>query len=56
MASPVTGGLQFLTDPWAMVGGVCFLNGAANLLPWPKSTDGGKLWRAVWEMAVARWR
>lgn len=54
--SPVTGTLQFLTDPWAMVGGVCLLNGALNLLPWPKTLDGGKLWCAARGIAAARLR
>ena len=53
VVSPVTGRVQFLTDPWAMVGGVCVLNAVSNLLPGPKFTDGGKLWRAAWEMATS---
>lgn len=54
--SPGVGALQFLTEPLAMVGGVCVLNGAANLLPWPPATDGGKLWRAAWSIATGRSR
>ena len=55
--SPGVGALQFFTEPLAMVGGVCVLNGAANLLlPWPPATDGGKLWRAVWNMTTGQAR
>lgn len=51
-----TGVQQFLTHPLAMAGGVCVLNGLANLLPWPHFIDGGRLWRAAWQMAVTRHR
>lgn len=53
-ASPGVGGEQFLNDPVAMSGGLCVLNGLSNLSPWPRFTDGGKLWPAVWSLAKRR--
>lgn len=46
------GELQFRTGPWEIIGALCVLDGVVNLLPGPRTTDGGKLWRAAWGMAA----
>ena len=51
LASPELGARQFITDPIAMAGGVCLLNGTANVLPWPRS-DPARARGGVWAMML----